>query len=528
MEFTPVPGVSYAHDYIAISRAIAEEKIPEIDTYRTLILEDLWFLVFFGLKMTNANHPFVVNIASEIERGPDTLTLDVWGREHLKSTCITTAETIQAILRNPDERCCIFSYKLDLARAFVKHIKDTLTQSEFLKACFPDVLYADPGKDAPKWSESEGLTVKRKGIYKENTLEASGLIEGMATGKHYTRVIYDDIVTADLVRSPEMMMETKHKFWMSQNLGNDGSKMRVVGTIYHHEDLIVDLMNKMGPDGKKLFHLRLKPSLEPAEFNGSPVFLSQERINVLMANEDTFATQHLCNPSPIKLRKLDYSFVKEVLPGTMPKNLYKFMVIDPAGNEKAQKRGDSWAIGCIGFEPVSEDSGASNLYLLDLILEPMTLDVAIREIVDMYLRNGRILKLGVEKVAQSTAEVHIANALKAKGKHLSIEAENLVILRPGGRSKEERIVNALRWPLVNGTLHVSKGIPNAFRETLKLEMEKFPFWHDDALDMLSYAYDLVKDYKFGKRILVEEKKDPWWKTVRAKGQKNQKDSWIVV
>jgi hypothetical protein len=27
-------------------------------------------------------------------------------------------------------------------------------------------------------------------------------------------------------------------------------------------------------------------------------------------------------------------------------------------------------------------------------------------------------------------------------------------------------------------------------------MEKFPYWHDDALDALAYLYDMIQNYKF--------------------------------
>ena len=96
----------------------------------------------------------------------------------------------------------------------------------------------------------------------------------------------------------------------------------------------------------------------------------------------------------------------------------------------------------------------------------------------------------------STTEIHVANALRAKGINLTIENESLVALRPAGRQKEVRIESALQWPLCNGKIKISKGIPSAYRERIKLEMEKFPYWRDDALDALSYGYDLIKDYKF--------------------------------
>jgi hypothetical protein len=36
------------------------------------------------------------------------------------------------------------------------------------------VLWADPVKESPKWSEDEGIVVKRKGNPKEATVEAWG------------------------------------------------------------------------------------------------------------------------------------------------------------------------------------------------------------------------------------------------------------------------------------------------------------------------------------------------------------------
>jgi hypothetical protein len=35
-----------------------------------------------------------------------------------------------------------------------------------------------------------------------------------------------------------------------------------------------------------------------------------------------------------------------------------------------------------------------------------------------------------------------------------------------------------------------------FIDKLKLEMKQFPFGHDDGIDMLSYLYDIIRDYHF--------------------------------
>ena len=72
--------------------------------------------------------------------------------------------------------------------------------------------------------------------------------------------------------------------------------------------------------------------------------------------------------------------------------------VDGAGDEGKRRDGrssDAWAMLVIGVEPYRDDLGLSNLYLLDVIIKPMDIFTAQQEAVEMYCRNGRILKLGI-------------------------------------------------------------------------------------------------------------------------------------
>jgi hypothetical protein len=40
-----------------------------------------------------------------------------------------------------------------------------------------------------------------------------------------------------------------------------------------------------------------------------------------------------------------------------------------------------------------------------------------------------------------------------------------------------------------------------------MEMDFHPKWHDDGMDMLSYVYDMIKDYKFGWNFDEEDDED---------------------
>jgi hypothetical protein len=489
---------------------------------------NLWFLVYFGMRVSIANNPWWVERCKEIQNGPRSHTLDLWAREHAKSTLITTAKTIQDILINPEERVGIFSFSRPAALAFLRSIKSIFENSSLLKACFPNILYADPRSEAEKWSETDGLIVKRKGFYKEATVEAWGLVEGSPVGKHYSLRVYDDIEVPDLVNSPEMMDKLKDAFDMSQNLGTIDGSHRVIGTTYHHEGLLNTLRHKATQDGKLIYTTRVRPATVDGTPNGASAYLPEERLAELRVNRQMFFSQQLLDPTPQGTQKLDPSMLVEVSPAQIPKNLFKFMTVDPAGERKSDSRqGDSWALIVCGIEPYRDDIGASRVFILDMMIEPMTHADALDNVVKMYLRNGSIRQLGIEKVGISTAEIHIAKHLHARGKAISVDNGSLVVLRPGGRKKEDRIEAALQWPLLHGKIHLCTSVPSAYRERLKLEMQRYPFFHNDSLDALAYQYDLFRDFRFGKFISPEQESE-WDKAFREGSSNKKANSWLYV
>jgi hypothetical protein len=153
-------------------------------------------------------------------------------------------------------------------------------------------------------------------------------------------------------------------------------------------------------------------------------------------------------------------------------------------------------MGCWGLSPCIDEVGQSKVFLLDVEADKMSHAEGIDGVTRMYMRNGIIHQLGVEKVGLSTTEIHIANALRAYGRRISLDARNLVLLKPGGRSKEFRVESALQWPLNNGKLFYSTAINGRYIQAIEEEMQKFPFYHVDILDMLAYVYDLIKAFRF--------------------------------
>jgi hypothetical protein len=210
-----------------------------------------------------------------------------------------------------------------------------------------------------------------------------------------------------------------------------------------------------------------------------------------------FNSQQLCDPTPSHDIKLDKEMFRPVEPEFIPKDIYKFMVIDQAGDtEENKSRGDLWSFGILGIQPQMDDIGASKVFLLDVEADQMSHSEAINAIVQMYCRNGFIMQLGVEKVGLATTEIHIQNALRAHGRRVSLKDNTLVMLKPAGRAKTYRVESALQWPLNNSKLYYSTSIQKHYIDMIREEMDKFPFYHVDILDMMAYAYDLFKVFRF--------------------------------
>ena len=489
----------YNANYDLIFSDIANGAISDKGAYRALILRDLFFIVYFVMGIEKANHPFVVKVCKMVSEGQQTDTLDIWSRFHFKSTLITIAETLQFALKNPEKCTGIFAYSRPAAKKFLRGIKILLEQNELLKYCFPDVLWTKPESESPKWSEDDGLVLKRKGASRgESNIEAWGLTEGMPTGRHFERCVFDDLETEDIRDSPDMLNKVYSKFEMAANLGtgSDTDITRVIGTYYSHYGPNVRIRDMKYADGRKVYHLRLIPGSDTGLRDGNPVLMDKNTWEKLKTSSH-FNSQQLCDPTPSTDIKLDFSFLKPIEPQFVPRNVFKFMVLDQAGggDDKTTSK-DLWSYGVIGVEPCISEIGQSKVYLLDIEAAKMSHSEGIDGIVRMYLRNGIIHQLGVEKTGLSTTEIHIANALRARGRRVSVEARNLVLLKPAGRTKQFRVESALQWPLNNGMLYYSTTIHESYVEMIRDEMNKFPFYHVDVLDMWAYVYDMIKTFHF--------------------------------
>lgn len=272
----------------------------------------------------------------EVQASPDG-HLDIWAREHFKSSIVTFTLTIQDIIKDPEIKAVIYSYNRPTAKAFLRQIKMELETNETLKWLFPEILYQDPKKESPRWSEDAGLVVKREGNPKEATLEAYGLVDGQPTGKHYSLLVYDDVVTKESVTNTEMIDKVTYAWEMSLNTGSEGCRKRYIGTRYHYADTYKLIMDRGAAS----------PRIYPCIVDNKSVLFSEQYIADKRNDMGgfTFSCQMMCDPK----ESGSIGFKEEWLRYWSPKNLASlnmYIIIDPANTKKKKSDYTSmWVIG---------------------------------------------------------------------------------------------------------------------------------------------------------------------------------------
>lgn len=397
------------------------------EAIRELTKADRYYLLVKVLKRSDALHPWIYERCREVEASPNGY-IDIWAREHYKSTIITYAGIIQEVLRNPEITIGIFSHTAPIAKDFLLQIKTEFESNNNLLDLFPDILWENPKKDAPSWSLDGGLIVKRNSNPKERTVEAHGLVDGQPTGKHYKLLVYDDVVTDKSVYTPDQIEKTNDAFSLSDNLGSIGGRTWICGTRYHHADTYADII------GRGAAIPRIYPATENGQPEGKPVLLTQsawedKKIKQL---DSTIATQMLCNPLAGKQRMFNTEDIQ--LYEVRPLTLMGYLLIDPARSVK--KDSANTAMMVIGLD------AAGNKYLLDGVAHKMDLMERWRWMRDLWTRwneeSGIVaLKVGYERYG-AIADLQYFQE-KQRIEKISFEITELEWPREGPGSKRDRI-----------------------------------------------------------------------------------------
>lgn len=349
---------------------------------RRLCQTDLFFLLVFLLKRKDVNKDWVFERCNEVQQDPDG-RLDLWAREHYKSTIITFAKTIQDILVDPEETIGIFSHSRPIAKGFLRQLMTELETNQELKELFSDILWADPKRQAPKWSENDGIIVQRQSRPKESTVEAWGLVDGMPTSKHFSILVFDDLIEKRSVTNPDMIRKVTEAWELSLNLGKVGGRRRYAGTRYHFADPYREMIAR----GSVV--VRKHPCTVEGTWPGTPVLmplavLTEKRRDMGLY---TFGAQMLQDPTADKKQGFKLAWLKRYQ-SVSDAGMNKYLLCDPANEKK--KESDYTSMGVVGLGP------DENFYLLDGIRDRLNLKERWEALSELH-RRWRPNGVGYEK-----------------------------------------------------------------------------------------------------------------------------------
>jgi phage terminase large subunit-like protein len=476
-----------------------KDEAEKVKLMRLLCRTDLFWLLWFGCGKGYIAKQWLLDRCKEVEANPDG-HLDLWAREHFKSTIITYGVSIKNILASHGDdplpeweretTIGILSVTRPLAKGFLREIKETFESNKTLKTLFPDILYDKPQTQSTKWSEEVGICVKRKKVYKEQTVEAWGLVDGQPTGKHFYEINYDDVVTQDSVTNPEMIQKTTAAFGLSDNIGTRGGKYRVVGTPYHANDTLATIIEKGA------FKLRKHPGTFGGKWpidndNEAPLLTKAElELKYIKQGVYNFSCQILLNPVASSLQNFKLEWLRHF--GTfnhdyqLAANFY--IIVDPANSKKdAADYTSMVVIACC-----SDD----NYYLVDMVRDRLNLKERTEKLFALH-KKWKPVAVGYEQYGLQSDIEHIESVMSQYNYHFNIirlgagkgaklsKIERISKLQPVFQQRRFLLPFRIHYVDYQGHIH------NLVDVFIKEEYLSFPVAkHDDILDSIARILDV--------------------------------------
>lgn len=401
-------------------------------------------------------------------------------RGHLKSTLVTVAYTIQAILKNPNVRVLIANQVWDMSRRFLGEIKGQLEGSQ-LKYIFGDFQSA-------RWNADDIIVKQRTKPHKEPTVLTTG-VEAETTGGHFDLILMDDLTGLQNSATPEQREKTK-KFRRSMvNLLEPGGTLVEIGTRWHLDDTFsvifekeakyYDIMvRKVVENGKIIFPKHFSKRFDPVrkDWISVPTENCMDYIQHLKESMplDEFLAQYENNP----ISPENQIFKEEMFQywTKRPEGLYVGMAVDLAISQRTEA--DYTACMVLGMD------AKWNIYVLDYMRGHWGPSDIVKNVFDMRNR-WKPHVVGMETNGfQKTLKLACEEEMRRRREYFCIEE-----IRTGPeKSKENRIKSLEPFYRQMKVFHSSwmKG------KDMENELLTFPKGrHDDLIDSMALTLPLM-------------------------------------
>ena len=463
-----------------------------LDAMRQLAERDLFFFILYVLHREDIKHPWLFARCREWQKDNDGV-LDLWSREHYKSTIGTQGGILWGLIHDQERTYGIFSFTRPIAKGFLRQLKTECETNPLLFELWPRIFWLEPKREAPKWSEDDGLVFKRAGNPKEASIEAWGIVEGQPTSKHFSDQDYEDPVTLDTVRSPEMIRKTIDAMQLSYNLGQQGGRRRFRGTLWHYADPWRTVIET------KVARPRFYPATVDGKETGEPVLWTREHLAKRIRDLGPYhaACQLFLDPRQASMEGFREEWLRYWKADRFV-GLNLYILCDPA---HSKKQGSDytvfWVVG-LGAD--------RNYYLINMVRDRLSLTER-ANVLFRWHQQYRPVNVGYEQYGLQADIEHFQDRMQRDNYRFGIAPLG------GKLSKVERI-GRLVAPFSAGRIWLMESLPYTQYDGERVDLVKafindeykaHPFEaHDDMLDALAR----ILDEDLGAAFPQGDEKDP--------------------
>jgi hypothetical protein len=490
-------------------RDLSQQQLTRL---RNILLDDLYlfaYLIFDYQDLVPHLHGRIATLLKrwgepEFER----LMIQV-PREAFKTSLCTRANALWQICRDPDLPVAIFNEREPNVAKWVRAIREVVQSNRLFHAVFGDLL--PPGvklgdkRSMPrwwKWSDTELLFQRGAQGIPEASITGLG-IGAAAAGGHWPKIIKDDLISEDAVRSPTVMEAAKE--WFDKSLYLERPALKgwdlVVCTRWAYGDLYDYVAQKYQYRLYRRSALEEGKSIFPEKWSTQELLIQQTR------DPYGFGAQMMNQPRPGKEQSFDPAWLRwglvkgdkftisrphytENVPhpteGIPPPrsvriaNMQKAILLDPAPSEQTDRRREPGARNGLVVEGCDAWGRRYILETLGVRIDPLDVINLIFQLCDKWGTN----LVGIEEVVFSLVYRHwLRREARLRNRHI-----RTFILKPGKRDKDTRItakIPACR----EGVYYLNQEATQSFYQ----EYVEYPYGQTrDLLDAWAYDEEVVR------------------------------------
>jgi len=404
-------------------------------------------------------------------------------RNSLKTSLLSIAWVIQRILCDQNITIRIVTFGWGRSTEILTEIKDHLKNPELVKL-FPDILWENPKRNAPKWGE-DAITVKRTAVVAGYTIKVDSIMSGI-TGSHCQIMIFDDLHDIENTQTADQIRKVIQRFRNCYAVLKPGGLRLIIGTIWKRDDFYAWCAKQGFEIYRKTATYNPKgeecdcddPDARPLLPNLLPLEELRQR------KRELGRAFYACQYNLQALAEEDIKFTEEMIHYYESDPPYQriWILVDPALS-RTHKADDS-AI-CIVGKPKSSDDKLKVIKSRGLRVRPRQL---IDAMLDEYVYFSRVcpnMFLGIEQAQLQYILIEwLREAMRERS--LSFEVHEL---KHGNRPAEDR-VNKLVPLFENDGIELHQTRCNKLVEQL---LDFGAIAHDDHVMALAYLPDVLDE-----------------------------------